>query len=80
MAAALNIEAARAEYAGDWDENGTTAAYIPREVAHRFLVNHGWAMKLDGKRMGPCGWIHVDGTECWETDEAVQLTIAALAQ
>lgn len=61
---------ARTLYSGDWDEEGTVAAYLPRAFAERLLTDRGWLR--NGR-----AWDSPSGERYWETDEALQIALVA---
>jgi hypothetical protein len=75
MITAGQIDAATLVYRGDWDGDGVTIAYLPTDVAVDFLVKHGWVNDAKGF------WYHESYTtkKFWETGEAMQIAIAAMA-
>jgi len=76
-------QAARDRMAGDWDQDGTTSVYLPRDVAERLLVERGWnpvgvENPRPSDRLGAGGWLSPSGEHYWQLDEA--LTIALIAE
>lgn len=63
---------ARALLQTDYDENGTTSIYLPRDAAHRTLARFGWTH--DGRQ-----WTSPNGHRYWHTDEAMQVALVTFA-
>lgn len=75
---AEGLRRAREIFRGDWDDNGTTAVYLPRAVAEKALADRGW--RRGTHRRGPGPWISPSGYREWDTNEALRMAITAETQ
>lgn len=68
-------EAARI-YSGEWDADGTTSVYLPKDIAAQLLEANGW--ERDEMRRG---WVSPEGEQYWEVSDclAIELSAQALA-
>ena len=57
---------------GDYDEGGIIPVYVPREQAHAVLEAFGWRHADDR-------WFSPSGERYWQTDEALQVALVAIA-
>jgi hypothetical protein len=78
----VNELAARDRLGSDWDDDGTTAVYLPKDVAERLLAERGWQPEYrEHPRWGHhlAGWRSPNGLGFLaDTQEA--LTIALVAE
>lgn len=80
----LSQRMAQRVFAGDWDADGTTSVYLPREFGRKLLEKRGWMIEEQGYSRGnrrphlrQTVYRAPDGETYYGMDEALQIALVA---